>query len=104
MNTDNTIDPTIVEDLDGSLDLRLAGDRVALGNSTTNISFNGTTLTLNGAIVTAANLNLAGFTASISGTTRTLRPLPSSRIWAGDVRRTSMAFRSISSCTLAPVS
>ena len=39
----------------------------ALGNSTTNINFNGLVLTLNGAIVNASNLNLSGFTASTGG-------------------------------------
>lgn len=43
-----------------------SGGTFALGNSTTNINFNGTTLTLNGAVVTAANLNLGALSVSIS--------------------------------------
>lgn len=43
-----------------------SGGTFALGNSTTNINFNGTTLTLNGAVVTAANLNLGTLSVSIS--------------------------------------
>ena len=45
-----------------------ASGTFALGNSTTNINFNGTTLTLNGAVVTAANLNLGALSVSISPT------------------------------------
>ena len=46
-----------------------SGGTFALGNATTNISFNGTTLTLNGQVVKPSNLDLAGsFSASVSGT------------------------------------
>lgn len=40
------------------------GGTFALGNATTNISYNGSQLTLNGAIVTAANLNLTALSLS----------------------------------------